>query len=169
MTVCGTQNYAVSGLCPSSEIVKYKKTQLFGNWVCFSPKDRGGRHLQAVTNSFPQLLHSNSSRPHPSNGHWPPQWVYHQLRVPQGCFPSTNLNGSSSVDTWFETWSGIRLGNTRFVISAQVCCAGSLLSSLLCRKSRLFRFLYYQKFDFKVQWIFLAQIGRKWSHGVMNC
>jgi hypothetical protein len=35
--VYNTQNYWVSGLCPSSRILNTRK-QSFGNWICFRPQ-----------------------------------------------------------------------------------------------------------------------------------
>jgi hypothetical protein len=32
------QDYLVSGLCPSSGILKNRRTQRFGNWICFRPQ-----------------------------------------------------------------------------------------------------------------------------------
>jgi hypothetical protein len=39
-----TQNYWVSGLCPSSGILNTRKEGL-ENWICFRPQVMGGRHL----------------------------------------------------------------------------------------------------------------------------
>jgi hypothetical protein len=33
--VCNTQNHWFSEFCPLSDILNNKKTQRFGNWVCF--------------------------------------------------------------------------------------------------------------------------------------
>jgi hypothetical protein len=35
------QDYWVFGLCPSSGILKNRRTQHFGNWICFRPQVRG--------------------------------------------------------------------------------------------------------------------------------
>jgi hypothetical protein len=40
--VYNTENYWVFGLCPSSGILKTRKTQGFGNWTCFLPQVRDG-------------------------------------------------------------------------------------------------------------------------------
>jgi hypothetical protein len=34
------QDYWVSGLCPSSGILNNRRTQRFGNWICFRPQVR---------------------------------------------------------------------------------------------------------------------------------
>jgi hypothetical protein len=39
--VYNTQNYWVFGLFPSSGILGTRKTQRFGNWICFRPQVRG--------------------------------------------------------------------------------------------------------------------------------
>jgi hypothetical protein len=35
------QDYWIVGLFPSSSILKNRKTQRFGNWICFHPQVRG--------------------------------------------------------------------------------------------------------------------------------
>jgi hypothetical protein len=35
------QDYWVFGLCPSSGILKNRRTQRFGNWISFHPQVRG--------------------------------------------------------------------------------------------------------------------------------
>jgi hypothetical protein len=42
--VYNAQNHWVCRLCPSSGILNTRK-QRFGNWKCFRPQVRGGRHL----------------------------------------------------------------------------------------------------------------------------
>jgi hypothetical protein len=39
--VYNTQNYWVFGIFPSSGILETRKTQHFGNWICFHPQVRG--------------------------------------------------------------------------------------------------------------------------------
>jgi hypothetical protein len=38
--VYNTQSYWIFGLCPSSDFEITKKTQRFGNWICFRPQVR---------------------------------------------------------------------------------------------------------------------------------
>jgi hypothetical protein len=45
MMVYNTQNYWVYGLGPTSGIINNWKGQCFGNWACFCPQAKGGRHL----------------------------------------------------------------------------------------------------------------------------
>jgi hypothetical protein len=37
------KNHCVPGICPSSRILNINKC--LGNWICFNPQRRGGRHL----------------------------------------------------------------------------------------------------------------------------
>jgi hypothetical protein len=40
-TASVVQDYWVFGLCPSSGILKTRRTQRFWNWICFRPEVRG--------------------------------------------------------------------------------------------------------------------------------
>jgi hypothetical protein len=39
--VCDIQDYCVFVLFPSAGILKNRRTQSFGNWICFRPQVRG--------------------------------------------------------------------------------------------------------------------------------
>jgi hypothetical protein len=53
-----------SGLWPSSGILNNKKTQSFGNWICFHPQVKGGRERERERAA---LLGPSES---PNSNHW---------------------------------------------------------------------------------------------------
>jgi hypothetical protein len=52
MMVYNTQNYWISGLYSSSGVLNNKITQLFGNFICFRPQVRWGRHLLSLSTDW---------------------------------------------------------------------------------------------------------------------
>jgi hypothetical protein len=51
------QNYRIFGLRPSSCILKNRRTQRFGNWICFHPQVRGQETPVVIIESYQPFTH----------------------------------------------------------------------------------------------------------------